>query len=79
MAISKITQDINSLPPEAQRQVADFVAFLQERYTTAPSKKSRRARIRKEAFVGMWKDRVEMKDSIAWVRQTRRTQWRSRG
>jgi hypothetical protein len=79
MALSKITQDINSLPPEAQRQVADFVAFLQERYTSVPAKKVRRIKIRKEPFVGMWKDRTDMQDSVAWVRQTRRTQWRSRG
>jgi len=63
MAIPKITQDINSLPPEAQRQVADFVAFLQERYTSVPAKKTRRAKLIKEPFVGMWKDRLDMRDS----------------
>ncbi|MEM7536095.1 MAG: hypothetical protein AAF639_28190 [Chloroflexota bacterium] len=31
-----------------------------------------------EPFVGMWKDREEMKDSTAWVREVRQTQWRSR-
>jgi hypothetical protein len=79
MALSKITQDINSLPPEAQRQVADFVAFLQERYTAVPAKRTRRTNIRKEPFIGMWKDRADMQDSVAWVRQVRRTQWRNRG
>ncbi|NWF63323.1 MAG: DUF2281 domain-containing protein [Chloroflexi bacterium] len=79
MALSKITQDINSLPPEAQRQVADFVAFLQERYSAAPAKRTRKVKIAKEPFVGMWKDRADMLDSVAWVRQTRRSQWRNRG
>jgi hypothetical protein len=78
MAIPKITQDINSLPPEAQRQVADFVAFLQERYTSVPAKKTRRAKLIKEPFVGMWKDRLDMRDSTEWVRQARRAQWRNK-
>lgn len=78
MAVSRIVQDINSLPPEAQRQVADFVAFLQERYVSVPAKKSRRAKLTKEPFIGMWKDRSDMKDSVEWVRQVRREQWRSR-
>ena len=78
MAISRIVQDIDSLPPEAQRQVADFVAFLQERYVSAPAKKSRRAKLAKEPFVGMWKGRSDMKDSVEWVRQVRRDQWRNR-
>lgn len=78
MAIPRIVQDINSLPPEAQKQIADFVAFLQERYTPVPAKKTRRAKLAKEPFIGMWKDRSDMKDSVEWVRQIRREQWRSR-
>jgi hypothetical protein len=27
-------------------------------------------------FCGMWRDRDDMKDSTAWVRQVRETQWR---
>ena len=78
MAISRIVQDIDSLPPEAQKQVADFVAFLQARYVSIPTKKIRRAKLTKEPFIGMWKDRSDMKDSVEWVRQVRREQWRNR-
>jgi len=78
MILSRIEQDIDSLPPEAQRQVADFFAFLQERYALAPVKKSRRIKLTKEPFIGMWKDRSDMKDSVEWVRQVRREQWRKR-
>ncbi len=74
MTILRIVQDINSLPPEAQKQVADFVAFLQERYASVPAKKSRRAKLTKEPFIGMWKGRSDMKDSVEWVRQVRREQ-----
>ncbi len=27
-------------------------------------------------FFGMWADREEMKDSVAWVRKLRETEWR---
>jgi hypothetical protein len=33
------------------------------------------APIENEPFVGMWKDREDMRDSTAWVRELRRQQW----
>ena len=32
MEQEKIFNDISNLPPEAQQQIADFVAFLRARY-----------------------------------------------
>ena len=32
MEQEKIFDDISNLPPEAQRQVVDFIAFLRTRY-----------------------------------------------
>lgn len=29
-----------------------------------------------DPVIGMWQDREEMRDSTAWVRELRRTQWR---
>ena len=76
MATPKILQDIQKLPPEAQKQVSDFVAFLTARYSVAaPNRKSRRVRLAKEPFIGMWKDRADMRDSTNWVRQIRREEW----
>ncbi len=75
MATPKILQDIEDLPPEAQKQVSDFVAFLKTRYSLSPTKKSRRSKLTKEPFIGMWKDREDMRDSVEWVRQLRRKQW----
>ena len=77
MATPKIFQDIEDLPPEAQKQVADFVAFLKERYPAGrtPNQKSRRIRLAKEPFIGMWKGRADMGDSVEWVRQLRQKQW----
>jgi hypothetical protein len=75
MESSSIIQDIDSLPPEAQRQVADFVAFLKTRYRTAPGAPKSRRKLADEPFIGMWCDRDDLKDSSAWVRELRRREW----
>jgi hypothetical protein len=78
MATPRILQDIQNLPPEAQKQVKDFVAFLKVRYGVAPRKKTKRGKWENEPFFGMWKDREDMRDSIKWVRDLRRNQWSRR-
>ena len=71
-----ILRDLASLPPEAQRQVADFIAILLVRYgsrsTAEPSESSHAAT---DDFIGMWSDRVDLEDSSAWVRATREREW----
>jgi mRNA-degrading endonuclease RelE of RelBE toxin-antitoxin system len=75
MATPQILQDITSLPPEAQKQVSDFIAFLKTRYGTVARKKTKRIKLEEEPFVGMWKDREDMKDSAKWVRELRQREW----
>jgi hypothetical protein len=71
----KVWRDFNSLPAEAQRQVADFIAFLLQRYQRPPAGKREPGDWEREPFVGMWRDREEMRDSTAWVRRTRQQEW----
>jgi hypothetical protein len=76
MGTVNIVREIASLPPEAQKQVLDFVAFLKARYpTTQPVRKTRRTRLADEPFIGMWRNREDMQDSTAWVRSLRRHEW----
>lgn len=76
MEAANIVREIASLPPEAQRQVMDFVAFLKARYpTTQSTKKTRRTKLADEPFIGMWRDREDMQDSTAWVRSLRQREW----
>ena len=75
MEQDKIINELTNLPPEAQRQVFDFIAFLKTRYKPTSAQMPKVADWSKEPFVGIWKDRGDMSDSVAWVRQTRRTQW----
>ncbi len=75
MTNEEILREINSLPLEAQRQIKDFVFFLRERYKSSPPKSIPPSDLETEAFVGMWRDREDMRDSSAWVRNVRETHW----
>lgn len=75
MTNEEMLREINSLPPEAQRQLEDFISFLRQRYKSSEPKTAPRSGLESEAFVGMWRDREDMRDSSAWVRNVRRTHW----
>jgi hypothetical protein len=76
MEATNLLRDIGSLPPEAQKQVSDFVAFLKTRYPSAQvTRKARRTKLVDEPFIGMWRDRDDMRDSSAWVRRVRESEW----
>jgi hypothetical protein len=75
MTNEEILREINSLPLEAQRQIEDFVFFLRERYKSSQPKSVPNSDLETEAFVGMWRDREDMRDSSAWVRNIRETHW----
>ena len=75
MTNEEILREINSLPLEAQRQIKDFISFLKERYKGVSPKKAPVSDLETEAFVGMWRDREDMRDSSAWVRNIRETHW----
>ena len=75
MINEEMLREINSLPPEAQRQLEDFISFLRERYKEAQPKSAPSSALEAEAFVGMWRDREDMRDSSAWVRQVRQSHW----
>ncbi|MCS6912344.1 MAG: DUF2281 domain-containing protein [Anaerolineae bacterium] len=76
MEAADLVRDIASLPPEAQKQVMEYVAFLKTRYPTEqPVKKTQRVKLTDEPFIGMWRDREDMQDSTAWVRSLRQREW----
>ena len=73
--LSRLQEDITSLPEEVQQTVIDFVSFLKQRHQASQSKSPQPLTFEDQPFVGMWSDRPEMKDSVAWVRQVRTQQW----
>jgi hypothetical protein len=76
MSTEDILRDIASLPPEAQRQVADFIAFLLSRYGRSQLPESpESSHPATDNFIGMWRDRADLQDSSAWVRNIRKREW----
>jgi hypothetical protein len=76
MPRQNIIRQISSLPPEAQEQVIQFVAFLHQRYLGSPGPRpAKRVGLSKEGFVGMWQGREDLRDSTTWVRGIRTSQW----
>jgi len=77
MEKQNILKDYDKLPPEAQKQVLDYIAFLQTRYRTISNTKKNKpkAGLAEESFIGIWRNREEMQDSSAWVRKIRASEW----
>jgi hypothetical protein len=70
-----ILREINSLPPEAQREIEEFISSLRERYGHSRPNTPPASGLESEAFVGMWRGREDMSDSAAWVRNVRKSHW----
>ena len=76
MDTPNIVREITALPPEAQKQILDFMAFLKTQYPPVrTTKKARRTKLANEPFIGMWKTRRDMQDSTAWVQNLRQHEW----
>jgi hypothetical protein len=76
MTQEEILKEFNSLPAEGQRQVADFIAFLRERYSRSPNNNEPEiSNLAQDSFIGMWQDREDMQDSHGWIRNLREHEW----
>jgi hypothetical protein len=76
---NRVLNEFEALPQDAQQQVIDFIAFLQTRYQPGRAKDvAKRKEITEESFIGIWKNREDMGDSSAWVRNVRKTEWGNR-
>ena len=74
----KLWLDFSSLPPPAQKLVLEFIAFMQRCYNQLQSETSSDTpapELTEETFVGMWRDRDDLENSSAWVRQVRQNEW----
>ena len=79
MKQEEIWRQLAMLPPEAQQQVIDFIAWLHARYAPSDVRQTaKRTKLAREPFVGMWCDREDLKDSSAWVRSIREREWTNR-
>lgn len=74
MTNEEIIKEFNALPLEARKEVGDFVAFLRQRYGKKNGQ-TPKGDLSEEGFVGMWKDREDLQDGAAWVRELRESEW----
>ncbi|BAU15225.1 hypothetical protein LEP3755_57820 [Leptolyngbya sp. NIES-3755] len=80
-----LVEKLNVLPPAKQQELLAFAESLvkeaQATQKATESEKSARLPLsellKDTEVVGMWRDRPEMQDSTAWVRQLRQQQWRA--
>lgn len=75
MTYEEILRELASLPPEGQKEAADFIKFLCERHSRSLSGEQHNRDLSELGFVGMWRDRNDMRDSSAWVRRLRECEW----
>ncbi len=72
----QLWRDFAALPPEAQRQVKDFIDLLLAQYTQVSSEvQADKPELMEEPFIGLWHDREDMQDSTNWVQSLRRREW----
>jgi hypothetical protein len=77
---NRAATEFSDLPPDLQRLVCEFIAFLRTRRSPALARKATtRVRLATEGFVGMWRGRRDLRDSTAWVRRVRTEEWAKRG
>lgn len=74
MTQQQLLHEFFSLPTEAQRQVAELIASLKHGNPSA-SGDAQPIDFSANPFVGIWKDRQDLADSSAWVREVRRGEW----
>ncbi|WP_414517378.1 hypothetical protein [Nostoc sp. PCC 9305] len=76
MTQQELLNEFLSLPPEAQRQLMDFIAFLRQKYVVVElASQSPDFDLINDSFIGMWSDRQDLADSTAWVRGVRENEW----
>lgn len=76
MTHEDILRELLALPPEAQREVEDFILRLRDQCSRQrPQNMKPKRALTAEEFVGMWRDRKDLKDSSAWVREHRTSEW----
>ena len=74
MTNEELLREFNTLPSEVKSQIERIIERF-KKDQTAEARPKKKIPLREEPFFGMWADREDMKDPVAWVRHIRETQW----
>ena len=78
MNTEKIINDLRNLPPEGRELLVNFIEFLNLKYSKNKSnKKKGKSSLKTSKFIGIWQDRVDMKESERFVRKLREKEWKN--
>lgn len=75
MTNEEILREITALPTESRQQIENLIASLRQPNIAQTAAKLP-TDLTQEPFFGMWRNREDMADSTAWVRNLRQTAWR---
>ncbi len=76
MTQQQFVEEYAALPDEAQRQIADFLVFLRQKYPPTVSESLTESQdLASEPFIGMWRENQDLENSTDWVRHARRGEW----
>lgn len=75
MSRDELIGRFESLPPEARRQVIDFIERLSRIYGQAKPEEADSQEESGQGFIGMWSGREDLADSVGWVRSRRKREW----
>jgi hypothetical protein len=78
MTLAEVLQRATALPKEKQEELSDFVEFLLSRSEAKPALPEHTSLDLQSPFFGMWADRPDMRDSSAYVRALRQSEWEGR-
>jgi len=72
-----VRDEYAALPADAQQIAAALITLLHRQSQTRPKRRpARRVPFREDPAFGMWRDRPEMEDSVEYIRQLRRREYR---
>ncbi len=74
MTNEELIKELESLQPRERGLIEKLIMLFRVKRNGAATEVPRRS-FREEKAFGMWKDRDDMKDSVEWVRNIRRTHW----
>jgi hypothetical protein len=74
MTNEELLKELDALQPKERGTIESLIKLFTDKRVKQVTKAPKRS-FREEKAFGMWKDREDMKDSIEWVRNIRRTHW----
>lgn len=70
--ISDILQKVKFYSPDMQREILDYIEFLEKKYKLKIPQTKKKSSLRNDPFIGMWKNRKDMNDSVESIRNLRK-------